>query len=339
MQFVKLSRTVLMLFLTAMMFCSFGCKKEKKDEGAADQNAQQAIQSTALACPEAPAKPQLANPATGPVVLKSHLKPGDTFLSADDFDSIISMSDGAKKIEIQVPIASKTKITITGVDQNGIISGIFTPIHATIQMKGPMEAKWDSQDDPKTWPNDSDMRQYLDVVNVPIPFKLSAQHKLIQVDYSALETKLSDRYSEEMIIEIKKDTESDISNILLEFPSTPVQVGDTIPGHPESMDLEGGGHLDVNTTFKILAITKDAGSVLLEPQLDFSGESPADAEDFHLYVDNYNGWYLVELGQGLVGKGYMNFCFRTTAVRNGSPVQTGMIAKGSFTITKGTGGN
>jgi len=329
----KLTGILLVLLLTTIVFCSLGCDKAKQGTDDAEKNVPKAVQSVALICPTAPAKPELSDAVGAPVLLKSTLRPGDRYLFDLEMENIVSLIQGDQKIDMQMPIHANTKIEITTVDQNGIISGVYTPTRAQIQVKGPMEASWDSENDPKTWPNDISMRKYLDVVKIPIPFKLSPQHKLIQVDYSALEGKLVDRYSEAAIIEIKKDTESDISNLFLELPATPVQVGDTIPGHTESMDLEGGGHLDVITSYKILAMGRD-GRVLLEPVADFSGESPADVDDFHLFIDGISGWELMELNQGLVGNAYMNFCFRTTFIKSGTPGQTGMIAKAKITVTR-----
>ena len=252
--------------------------------------------------------PKFDSESKEPVLLRYKCRPDQKVQFGCNMDMTMRMRvTGAEKpinVSIDMNMTMDGHYDVTAVEPNGDFQARMMLTRIAMKTKadtpgGKQDMDFDS--DRKAGDDERpEFRSLRTMLNAPVPIKISAIGKLLDMDMNAL-TRSMDRAA---AAAFKQGMQQTLRGSFVQLSETPVKAGDVYDAGELSM---GGGspgqpEMKFRAKYKVLSVRGDQKQAVLQPVIDFSLKDVPGMEQVKLESSSIDGWMLFDVEKGNILK-------------------------------------
>ena len=220
-----------------------------------------------------------------------------------DVDMNMTMDLAGKTVKIPIVMHFEAEYVVQSVEANGDASVVMMFRRISMKAEGPSNVSFDSDKDANT--SDPNLRPLAAMVNIPIPARVSALGKVLDMDLVLL-NKAVERAQAAAMQSLEQTTDQLTRGSFIQLSEQPVKVGDTYDAGSIVQKLQDVGEMHANIRYKILSVSADKKQALLQPIGTFAMEaSPSSDVDVSLESSEIDGWILFDLEWGNIRRSFV----------------------------------
>ncbi len=244
-----------------------------------------------------PDMPKFDSTSNEQVLLRYKFKTGQSVKMNMDMLMDNEIQAGGQNARMGITITMEAGYTVKSVDANGDAWAVLTITRMTMKAAGPNVISFDSDKDADN--SDPNLQALKVMLNTPIPVKVSAIGKLLDVDRDPMREAVRRAGAAAKLLDFEKTADEAIKGSFIQLSQEPVKAGDTYDAGTIVKKTEGFGEMTFNVRYKVLSISGDKKQALLQPigevTLRNQSEGPVKVE---MNYGKVTGWILFDVEKG-----------------------------------------
>jgi Family of unknown function (DUF6263) len=248
------------------------------------------------------------------VLLRYKYIPGKKTAIEVEIDLTMSIEVSGQKMLITMPMKLGCHYTVKTVDADGDATAEMVITKMAVSMTSPQgEMTYDSDRDDGSDPRFGSLQAML---NVPIPVKVSALGKVLEMDVQPMEEAI--KRGGASALNVGDTTDKIVKSTFIMLPEGPVRANDAYDAGEIVQQLSNMGEMISKVKYEVLSVSSDGTKALLKPSGEFS-LNPADGGDIHLDLNSFKlgGWILFNIADGNIERSYGDIEASILVTQNG----------------------